>query len=82
VKLELFTNATVVDDAMKFVEEKKQKRQNVTVTNSVTATVHDYSEGKSVDDENNYSHKGPRDNDPLSLTTTNQAFWIHCTVRW
>jgi hypothetical protein len=50
------------------------KRQNLTVTNSSRASVHDYNEGKLEDHENDYSDKWQRDNDALSLTNNNPAF--------
>ena len=50
------------------------KRQNLTVTNSSRASVHDYKKGKLEYHENDYSDKGQRDNDALSLTNITKLF--------
>jgi hypothetical protein len=68
MKLELLTNATVVDDAIRFVAEKSKEQQNICSTNDYDRELN----------ELNYREKLEEDADELykiaSKPTVNKTF--------
>jgi hypothetical protein len=76
MKLELLTNATVVDDAIRFVSQKGQVEANTEPKANNNSPLIDIEERKHHDDDHHQNHEQELDDhdDSITSVTTNQIF--------
>jgi predicted transcriptional regulator len=76
MKLDLLTNATVVDDAIRFVSQKGQVEANTEPKANNNSPLIDIEERKHHDDDHHQNHEQELDDhdDSITSVTTNQIF--------